>query len=751
MELRQSKRKSSAISPLKEVPENPHAHIQSATPPRKRPNKKLRFSDTALIGGSTGLTPFVGKASLKTPKPRRASTPAITRHEDHDEVQFTPFRECLTPRTVRQIRRHGLSDEMNQYYADQKTDTVLRKELEHKNQELQELKEKLAQARARNASLEDVSSSQGRVDEVQAEIEQLQQSFSSNDAAPEDDPANGYNSPRDAHDDGAFHIYEDEHVGNQNQSNDEEDVHVVGLELESARQAKQALFRSSQGSSTGIHFEDSPARPSTIQKEIPSQPQQSYQDVSKQLNAATNRAEEAEVALKALDLEIQSLGFPYNQDDTYESVAAIKNHFRHMRIELERAMPGETVTSFDNTKLMPEMLAKIKMIGQFVRDREAELKSMRDQQRCLKGNFDHAIVAAEKANNRVKELEETIDKNAEEMLDIRMRAQAWEREVKEHESNNRCLITAIEKYREEVTRLEQLVELIEAEQASRLQDVRTATEAGFTQQLSDIDAKVAAETQGRRAAEESAVDRLRKINELESALSTARQQADDVKERLAALEQQLNTSNRTHDEQVASSKRAHEEEVGGLNSRISNLATALSSANAEVDKLKKLNGKLEERYRAEVEYGARAVDRMHNEVIRSATKASEERKSYIRGAKVRYANWELESDDLMSDPIVPMTPASIVRFSDIDYPEDDDHVQGSVEVSRGRSKHRRASAAQGLGIMKRGRRRYDSGIGMDSLSEADEEEDLSHDLMTPDLSSDADVDVEIDADVDVMV
>ncbi|KAK4936235.1 hypothetical protein LTR10_022822 [Elasticomyces elasticus] len=740
MELRNSKRKSSVISPLKPAQET--VHTQSTTPAIKRPNKKLRFSDTVLLNDSTGLTPFVGKASLQTPKHRRASTPAITRYEHHDEVQFTPFRECLTPRTVRQIKRHGLSDEMNQYYADQKTNAALRKELEVKNRELQDLQDELAQALARNDPLHDVSSSQGRVDEVQAEIEQLQQSFSSNDGGFEETGASNDSLSGAIHDDDCgFLIYEDENVGNENQSS-EDDAHDVDLELESARQAKQALFRSSQGSSTAVvHFEDSPARPRTTQKDIPPQPQQSHLDMSKLLNAGTNRAEEAEVALKALDLEIQSLGFPSNNNDAHESVAAIKNHFREMRIELERVIPGETVTSFDNAKLMPEMLVKIKMIGQSVRDREGELKSMREQQRCLKGNFDHAIVAAEKANNRVKELEETIDKNAEEMLEIRMRAQAWEREAKENESNNRALITAIEKYREEVKRLEQLVGLIEAEQASRLQDVRTATEAEFTQQVSDMDAKVAAETHGRRAAEESAVDRLRKINELESALSTARQQADDVKEQLASLEQQLNHSTR---EQLASSERAHEEEVGGLNSRIANLSTALNSANAEVDKLKKLNAKLEERYRAEVEYGARSVDRMYNEVIRSATKASEERKSYIRGAKVRYANWELESDDLVSDPIVaPMTPASIVRFSDIDYP--DDHIQGSVEVSRGKKKHSRASG-QGLGIMKRDRRSYDSGIGMDSVSEADEEA-MSDDIMTPDLSSEADVEY----DVDVMV
>ncbi len=731
METRGSKRKSSAISPAK--PGTNTSHFQTTTPSKKRQQKRLRFSDSLLLEGSTGLTPAVGKASLKTPKPRRASTPAITRHEDHDEIQFTPLRQALTPRTIRQIKRHGLSDEMNQIYADQKAYKALMRENE-------KLKAELLEAQQRGALPADLSSSQSRIDEVQAEIEQLQQSFSS---ASQETSSLGVDG-----DDAGFQIYEDDAAADEFPASDGLDTLLVGSELEYARQAKQSLFRSSQGpSSSIIHFEDSPVRRSSVPSQIPSLPQ-NYELLSKQLQAATNRAEEAEVALKALDLEIQSLGFPANGDDANNCLWNIKNHFREMRIELERIAPGETVTSFDNAKLMPEILAKLKMVAERARDREAELKSMREQQCCLKGNFDHAIVAAEKANSRVKELEEAIDTNAEEMLEIRMRAQAWEKESKEHEENNQSLIAAIKKYRAEVTKLEELVTLIEQEQAARLQEVRTATATEFSQKLSDMDAKVAAETRGRQAAEESAVDRLRKINELESSLSTARQQAD---EQLARLEEQLHNSKRSHAEQLAATNHAHEEEVGGFNSRIAGLSTALASANAEIAKLKKFNSKLGDRYRAEISHASRAVDRMNTEFIRAVTKFSEERKGYVRGATMRHANWEIESDDLVSDPILPMTPASVVRFSSPEYYNDDAHVPlpASVRVSRGESR-KRDGIVPGLGIMKKPRRSYDSGIGMGSLSEADED-DISNDIMTPDMSSDADVETENEGNVEMMV
>ncbi|KAK5188555.1 hypothetical protein LTR92_011413 [Exophiala xenobiotica] len=245
------------------------------------------------------------------------------------------------------------------------------------------------------------------------------------------------------------------------------------------------------------------------------------------------------------------------------------------------------------------------------RDCEAELKSMREQQRCFKGNFDDAIVAAEKANSRLKELEEAIDTNAEGMLEIRMRAQGWEQE---------SLIATIEKYRAEVKKLDELVTSIEPEQAARLQEIRTATTTVYGQQLSDMIAKVAAEIRGGQAAEESAVDRPRKLTELEC--------------------------------------------------------------------------------------------------------------SFLK---------EIGSDNFVSDPILPMMRASVVRSSSPEY-NDDDHIEGSVDISRDKSRQGRA-VVPGPGIEKRPRRRDDSGIVMGSLSEVDED-DISNDLVMPDLRSEGDAETE---------
>lgn len=790
---RRSKRPSSAISPIK--PSEESLNVSTRTPSKPRPKKKARFSEPAITApDSTGLTPWVGKTSIKTPN-RRASTPAPTSRyhdSDYDHVQFTPFRETLEHRTIRRIRRHGLSEEMHKFEADKKSNAQLQHTLHLKEQEVQRLKDELQQARGKNFLLQDdINSSQGRIDEAEAQLQQLRQSFNDDTEVLSwsEFPDRTSLTNIDNDNAGVIQIYEDEDLSTHAANLESDDALVMGLELESARQAKQALFRSSQNgsaSSSLLIFADSPVRPTSMSGNLPSTPGTFYQELSKQLKVAMSRAEDAELALQAMALEIQSLGFSYDNADTSTTISNIKTHFRQMRLSLERIAPGETVGTFDNVKLLPEIMAKLQLAAQMVRDRESELKSMRGQQRSLKGNFDHAILAAEKANARVKDLEEALENNAEEMLEIRMRAQSWEREAQEHEANNQSLIAALGKYRGEVARLEQLVQLVESEQASRLQDVRNATLAEFRQQVSDLEAKAAAETRGRRAAEDSAVERLKKINELEATLTSARQMSED-------LHQQLRTLEKQHSGTVS----AHAAETGNLNSRVSNLATALASANQQIERLQTINSRLEDRYRHEVDQGACALERIQTEYVRSIAKMNEERKKYLRGSKVRLANWDIESDGLISsdDCTGPMTPASLVRFaSDIDvnpnhhqshshtYPHSDpfsdhgsDHVPGSVEMSRGRKKRsslkRSHSDVADLGIGeddedggyaatgatlptgKRGRRRYDSGIGMDDSAmgvnannDEDEDEDVDRSMLSdpisPDLSSELDLDHE---------
>lgn len=587
------------------------------------------------------------------------------------------------------------------------------------------------------------------------------------------------------------------------------DAVTMGLELQAARHAKSTLLGSFRDQAVNISFDfqfaDTPGRqpqPQTTQGtptfRIPETPKSLYHNASKHLTEATNRAEEAEVALTALDIEITNLGFgDADKDDTMAMVTAIADHFRSARIELERLIPGETSTGFDNRSVLPEILKKTKLLSNKLQAKEHELKSSKDQHHNLKNNFEKAIIAAERANERIKQLESTLDNTTEETLHMRMRSQQLERDLSEKEKDVTSLSNALNKYRSDISRLETLITTLQQDCAS----THTATSS---HKLEELEARIAAETTGRRAAEISAVQRLQRINELETSLSTSKRHAADLESQLSTL--------RSSD--LASSQE-HTVELLNLNARIGGLATALASANAEVDKLRAVKARLEERVRSEVERGAQAVEGLQEQLIRTAMKGNEARKRYVNGAKVRIANWEIDDErdrELISSDgatVVeegsddgPRTPGSVVKFAEFaevetferDGPGAGDEegreyveggelvgredsgsgsVPGSVEVNRGRGRYRKVPrlvsydqarrSGSGLGIgqeansaVKRGKRRYDSGVGMESEDEFEVYEDspggageVRNGMMTPELSSDGAAEAEREM-VDVM-
>jgi hypothetical protein len=806
--LRRSKRRSEAISPIKQSTNSFVDGATPTTPSRARSKKRVRFSSPSPTLASCGLTPFVGRATLNTPR-RHVSTPANIRSEPI-EIQFTPIRQVLDERVKRRIRRNGLSDEMNAYEADRKDKKQLQKELQAKDMELQKLRSELEAAKQANTenanhqAVEQLSSSQ-RI--VEAELETLRQSFNENHALdPFDDDMDinwdavnvfkASDSLGPGSDGGdTIPIYEDDAdiimpstsapeaanaAGNPVvETTADEELLVMALDLEAHQQEKRQLFKdlkphlpkallssaSSNNSASSLRFEDSPAQtqqfpPSltTSMSSLPSPPKTFYSDLSKALKSTTNRAESAELALHALESDLFTLGFTGSDNSSAtDAIDNIRSHFRQARLDLEHALPGETTIGLNQpSKVFPEAISKLKMLSRRVQEREAELKTMHEQQRTLKGNFECSLRAAEKANQRIKELEEAIDQSAEDMLNMRMKLQATEKDDVEKDHTITSLIAALEKYREDVARLEGLVIRLENEQSFKIQEAREENE----QKISDLEAKVAAEETGRRKAEESAVTRGQRLAELQAALDATTDAASALQLQISALETQKTETEtalatqqaemRTalqHSEtslaQQQELKHQHETQLQSLNTRLSSLSTALSASHAETTKLTSLVSKFQSRLAVTEDALERAVERPWEEQIRAMTKCAEMRKSELRGMKVRKGNWEMEDGDVEEGTSAsergPMTPVSLVRFVDVEAegdipdPNDDGEVEGQVEISRGRgrSKLRRSYGGLGLGLSagldsksrrkeERRRRRLDSGLGMGTVSEEDE-------------------------------
>ena len=691
-------------------------------------------------------------------------------------MQFTPLRQALDNRMQRRIRRNHLAEEVEGFEQEKKQMKELQKEIEAKDAELKSLKSQVFKPNPRHqhTSLSPIREVpivpiDERINDVEAELSLLRRSFQEFDETDKpshdddegifggsddwsDVPRTTTSGPRSDSGD-TIQIYEDDTSSRYpstihlSSSSDAHDAATMSVELASARQAKKTFLQSSFGrgslDASEIHFADSPTKPTVhISSPMPKVNGHVLSSLNKQLKAATARAEDAELALEALEGEVRALSSGFTDDqDAMEGLRALADHFRQIRLELERLLPGEIALSLDATHaLLPELTSQLKDVLGQLGQRSLELQNLRNQERTLRGNFDQTARICQAAQKKIDELEKALDECAESSLDARVRANHAEKVRDERDRDNECLRGSLETYRHEVGRLEHLIGTMEAEHRIALNDVRNDASAS----REELEAKAAAEITGRRAAEESAVSRLRKIQELEEKLQHAKERASEVEQSL-------------------------QQDVDGLNSRLSNVSTALVSANQETDKLRKLLHKCEQKYRDEVFRGEETVRVMRDEMMKAATRVMASSKGYRRASKVSLANWELESDDVdMDENGLPMTPSSTVRFADysdvqeLEYSDDIDHdeneldvdeteereesgdecVPGSVETARGKKKSVPLTPFN-IAANRKGRRKYDSGIGIDdTMGESDLDIDDSG-LATPDLSSEADAEMEL--------
>jgi hypothetical protein len=687
----------------------------------KKPKKRVRFSDPGPNSNShnqaaTGLTPAVARTSLhnsasssvpsqqQTPF-RRHSTSAVASTE---VIQFTPLTQQLTPRVKRRLRRNGLSEEMNYIEKDrnqaatrkgEEANNALKKQLEAKVEEIARLKEEVKAAKDPKLA---AGSKLAELEEEHSLLrDQLHGNVDSEDPVQDDAMV--------ANDDGDFEIID--HPMNDSASyalassptkkqqpcvtdasteasltslTHEAEIFAISLEyeaqIEGAKREKRELFDRLRPhfppSQFGLGSRESTPTPESLGR------------LADTLLTTKARADDADKALSALWTELKTFGFP--GDRTEEIVNEMKQQFRQARLELERAVPGETVIGFEPAKVIPALLQHIQGLAVELHSRESEVRGMNDRHSALSGQFGITLGRLDNAARRIVDLEQTIDSGAEEMLAVRMTAQRLEKDIGEKDVGISRLIAASDKYRDDIKNLETLVKTLENGEEQQQKQFRARME-GMEEAVGDLECKVAAEEKGRRSAEVSSSQRGRRIEELESTVEQGRRYASEVEAHLEAL--------KFEKEQVASSMQArlnlqeekHESHLGALNVRISNLTTALASANAEVNKLKAIKETLEKRIREEVDEAQVAMEAMQERAIRSVARNNETKKSYLRKSKIRYANAEIDDDEGLEQR-GPLTPDSAVRFKDY------------VEVGRG--KHRR---------------KYDSGIGI--LSEEEEGDD----------------------------
>ena len=724
-----------------------------ATPKKSR--KRVRFSDPGprllqdVDIGSTGLTPAMRRTSFnpnsgnRTPsrkaRRRSAPTPRFPRScdpaEPFDEacterrIQFTPLRQILDTRTQRRIKRIGLSDEINHIEREKRDVSKFEKTVQALRQERDALKTELRSMK-RNAmgfedqdltaesywmtpqtprSCEDMSVvSNHSLDDTIHLANGDSDTFTFNDSAiivsssPDIRGTRGHNQPVPD----SMVLFEEPqaasattqmHVSNNTETSD---IQSLSLDLETARREKRTLFDACRSRISGLN---EPALNNLFRHSSP--PSDFFDNLLDILSAALSRASNAAEALEGVRQECSSLGF--SGEGVNDVISDMRSQFRSARLELERVVPGETanVSLGDGKGTLSALVRRVESLAQDLGTERHYHHGSLGREKALRGQFDALLHRYETAANKIDRLENSIASSAGDMLHTRMRMQELEREGHEQAVGIDRLNTALDTYHDEVKSLENLIDNLEKE--------NTATKEVYARQIVKLRKQVAHERSKRDSAEVSASEADSRIRELEETVENNRIRACDLMAQVELLEKEHQRAVETL-EHNHSELQSHEANTGTLNVRISDLTTSLDSAKSEVQRLGLLNTGLQEQLQVEVEARNELLDKWAADQARSFAHMKETINSERRRAKVRAANWELKSDDLMSDGTTvmgsgsePITPVSLTRFVD-------------VEVGRGKD-----------------RRRMDSGIGILS------EEELMKDGSISDFRNALDSDLDL--------
>ncbi|KAL4998222.1 hypothetical protein BDV10DRAFT_167525 [Aspergillus recurvatus] len=721
---------------------NDGSTVRCETP---RPRKRVRFSDAgtatqSVPDSSTGLTPALCRASFKgkdealqrtptrpsrrhstpLPRSRRVTDSPIPRASTSPEkvLHFTPLRQLLDTRTQRRIRRIGLSNEINNLEREKRAAAQYEKSLESLLRERDSLKLELELTKRGKTPINRSASDDGewmapedRIEHLETGNDRLraQLSFSTmdnyrhptpseseadtvdtiliNDSGFEgnsvfmsDSPdirAADVNSVPDEFSLGPILPEVDASV--QTPRGEDVEFTAIARDLEAARKEKKDLFEACR---SRLNLLSGTALERHLRERSP--PADFFEGIVPSLMQTLTRASDATQTLSDIQSELSSLGF--HGTNAHESIGELRNAFRAARLELEHIIPGETANAGLNGG-MSTLSALVKRVQTLVESLDAEQtrhQGSSDRERVLRGQFDALLVRYDSASKKIQDLEESIASSAGDMLHTRMRMQELEREAQGHAIGTERLKAALDKYDDDVKRLESLITRLEEEKAQRAER--------HAQQVSELQQRVADEESGRRVAHSTIEGMEKKICEREEVIEQNRIRVCDLTAKVESIERERQQAVENLEKNVTE----HEQETGLLNVRIAELNTALEAAKAETEKLNRYNAGLKEQLRLEIEAKDGLLDKWFAEQTRAFASMKATVNAERRQTKVRSANWELKSDELESDEkdigSEPITPVSMTRF---------------VDVEVGRGKHRR---------------RLDSGIGV--LTEDELEDDV---------------------------
>ena len=655
------------------------SRVQQTEGPRQapktpaKPKKRVRFSDpgpeTSTASSSTGLTPYLSRASFEPraretspsrpspPRPRPlAKTPKRFSLPTHlstslpspslppppvpisGEVQFAPLHQILDPRLKRRLRRNHLSEEINDIDAEKRSEAQSRQEIKNLREQLAFAKES---AKERSDGAEGNAPSSERIQQLEQELDELKRERSMTAESRSGGPET-QESPRpdieELVDDGS-NAPASSGTGTQEHLTSEIEIYVDD--------DSDGVLIALDSDSDGILGDVKPVQASA----------------STSVNEAATQT---------------SLPSPHAET------------LRAARISLEYLFPGEIALGLipeDPKPLFDVMLERMQTLKAqtFVAEdtisrTQTQESNLRNQFNAVLEQLDRARKHAEGISTRTSNEKARADSSQArvEMLETSLQAATakvneLEKDADEKDRSIQKLQDALDTYRVEVGKLELLIARMEGDHNTAMSSLR----AEMDEAVADLECHVAAETTGRREAEQEVDEKNERIKQLKV-------QEQELKNALNEKQQIIRETEKIFEEERV----GREREVGGLNVRIGQLSSDLSESNTKVTNAEQKEQILMQNLQEEREAGLRAVEAVQAELARAVNKSEDIKTAHVSDVQRRGAEVTQHQGLL--------TPVSACRFKD---------VEGYVEVRRGRSQ---------------GRNR-DSGV---VIREEDEDEDM---------------------------
>ncbi|MCJ1333799.1 hypothetical protein MMC10_010499 [Thelotrema lepadinum] len=369
-------------------------------------------------------------------------------------------------------------------------------------------------------------------------------------------------------------------------------------------------------------------------------------------------------------------GVPSSIPELEDHIKTQTAHLLQARLNLERLYPGETALPLtppadaDCSPLLAAMLDCLRASQTAVQSTKSSLRAAQTQEANVRAQFNGVLTNLDTTREAHAQLLKGAKAGAEKYAQARERIVSLEAELDEGSRSSEKLKTALNSYREEVKSLEALVTRVEREGNDKLEAVNYEKDEA----VADLECWVAAETRGRREAEEQLDARALQIRTLEGTQSELKKAISEKQTLIRGLEDEL--------DQV---KRANEDEVGKLNVKIGNIEEALTSARADKKKLENEKASL-----------SKTVADGKQRELKKVSSLKEELRKAVKGVEVVVGGWEQDASRKGEGVEVGglLTPrVESGRFRDMAM----DTVGGTIEMKRGKSRRSR---------------KIDSGIGM---------------------------------------